>query len=448
MTDLPTGWEWTTLGEIAETSLGKMLDRGTFTGSNAVPYLRNINVQWGRFELADILTIEIPLERQSYFELRPGDLMVCEGGEIGRCAVWPGSKAYMAFQKALHRVRPYPGVDARFLRYLLEHYSHTNALVSYSTGSTIKHLPQQQLRRLPLPLPPAAEQRRIVSWLDVQLTCIEAAAASQLTAQGRILQLIKKILFDAVPIPVPSSWQMITVGEAGTVDLGRQRHPDWHTGSNMQPYLRVANVFEDRIDTDDVMRMHFPAGVFERFRLSENEILLNEGQSPEYLGRPAMYRGEPKDVAFTNSLLRFRAAPGVDHEWALLVFRRHLHAGRFRRETRITTNIAHISATRFKAVEFPAPPLEEQKRIVFQTRERLMAVARLAASLDRSAMQADALRRSVLDAAFSGRLIRQDSNDEPASMLLRRIKARTTQPITGRAQRTVKKVNPNQESMP
>lgn len=164
-------------------------------------------------------------------------------------------------------------------------------------------------------------------------------------------------------IPLPTGWRWSTVADVGRVDLGRQRHPDWHTGPNMRRYLRVANVFEDRIDTSDVMEMDF-TGVFERYRLQPGDVLLNEGQTPELLGRPAIYRGQPEDVAFTNSLLRFRAGPDVSPEWALAVFRHHMHSGRFARESRITTNIAHLSVGRFKAVEFPVPPLSEQRRIV------------------------------------------------------------------------------------
>src|SRR5690348_648944 len=106
MSDLPSGWTQTTLGEIADTSLGKMLDRGKSQGDHLVPYLRNSNVQWGRVDLDDVLTMDIPLEERGFFGLQPGDLLVCEGGEIGRCAIWAGGSEYMAFQKAIHRVRP------------------------------------------------------------------------------------------------------------------------------------------------------------------------------------------------------------------------------------------------------------------------------------------------------------------------------------------------------
>ena len=172
----------------------------------------------------------------------------------------------------------------------------------------------------------------------------------------------------------------------------------------MKPYLRVANVFEDRIDTSDVMEMHWPDDTFDRFKLEPGDVLLNEGQSPHLLGRPAIYRGVPSDVAFTNSLLRFRARDEVLPEFALLVFRRHMHAGRFALESRITTNIAHLSAQRLKPIEFPIPPSCEQLSIVNAARTRLGSVARMEDELKRARTRAVGLRRSLLAAAFSGRL--------------------------------------------
>ena len=169
---------------------------------------------------------------------------------------------------------------------------------------------------------------------------------------------------------LPAGWIVVTVGDVGEVRLGRQRSPKYHHGEKMRPYLRVANVFEDRIDTSDVMTMHFSDEEFECYRLRPGDVLLNEGQSPHLLGRPAIYRGNPPDVAFTNSLIRFRAGPAVMPEWALIVFRHHMHSKRFMRESRITTNIAHLSAGRFSSVEFPLPPLEEQKRLVGAVEEQ------------------------------------------------------------------------------
>jgi type I restriction enzyme S subunit len=177
----------------------------------------------------------------------------------------------------------------------------------------------------------------------------------------------------------------------------------------MRSYLRVANVFEDRIDFADLKEMHWPDETFERFRLLPGDVLLNEGQSPELLGRPAIYRGDPPEVAFTNTLLRFKPHEGVLSEFALLVFRRHMHAGRFVHEGRITTNIGHLSAARLKPIEFPIPPVEEQVAIVAEASERLSAIGVLDHDVAKARKHSNALRRSLLSAAFSGRLTSEDS---------------------------------------
>lgn len=163
-----------------------------------------------------------------------------------------------------------------------------------------------------------------------------------------------------------------------------------------------------------------------RFRLKDGHVLLNEGQTPELLGRPAVYRGEPPEVAYTNSLIRFRAGAGVLPEWALLVFRSHMHTRRLMRESQITTNIAHLAAGRFKTVEFPVRPVHEQQQRVCWAREQLDACGRLRKAVAQCTSNSSALRRSILAAAFAGRLVPQDPDDEPASKLLERIEDQRT----------------------
>jgi restriction endonuclease S subunit len=232
-------------------------------------------------------------------------------------------------------------------------------------------------------------------------------------------------------IDLPAGWVWTTIGEVGEVMLGRQRSPKWHTGAHMRPYLRVANVFEDRIDLSHVMEMDFPPDQFERFKLEPGDILLNEGQSPEWVGRPAMYRGELPGACFTNSLIRFRPLPGVDGRYALYLFRHHLRSRRFMREARITTNIAHLSSKRFVSVEFPLPPEAEQIRIVAALEEhlsRLEAAESAARSArGRLALLWDAALQEVFSASW--RRVELDSlNDQNRPICYGILKPKTAQP--------------------
>ncbi|MEU8313993.1 hypothetical protein [Micromonospora sp. NPDC049033] len=383
---------------------------------------------WGEFRESENKAVPPGRPVDPRFEIHPGDILVSRANTeqyVGAPVLVGSCRPKLLLSDKSLRLIPASGVDRMWLLNALASPFVRSQISTRASGQqdSMRNISQKALLGIELPIPPQAEQRQIVATLDGHLSRCRAATSFVSAAGLRLQRLKKRFLIDAVPLRANAEWRLCTVAEAGSVDLGRQRHPAWHNGPDMRPYLRVANVFEDRIDSTDVMEMDFPPPVFERFRLREGDILLNEGQSPEFLGRPAMYRGVPADVAFTNSLLRFRAAEGIDPEWALLVFRRHMHAGRFSREVRITTNIAHLSAGRFKAVEFPVPPLAEQRAIVSRTKETLAGLDRLSDSIRQVERQADSLRASLLAEAFTGQLVPQDPDDEPASELLARIRA-------------------------
>ncbi|MDY0743378.1 restriction endonuclease subunit S [Paucibacter sp. R3-3] len=160
---------------------------------------------------------------------------------------------------------------------------------------------------------------------------------------------------------LPVDWQLTRVEDAGAVLGGRQRSPS--AQGDPTPYLRVANVFAGWIDTSDVLQMPFTADERARFSLRAGDILLNEGQSLELVGRSAIYRDEPRNCCFQNTLVRFRAGPRTDPNYAQYVFESYLRRGEFSKIALQTTSIAHLGAGRFAQMPFVAPPLGEQKAI-------------------------------------------------------------------------------------
>ena len=209
------------------------------------------------------------------------------------------------------------------------------------------------------------------------------------------------------PFPLPQGWSWSLVNDVGEVRLGRQRSPKHHTGPNMRPYLRVANVFENRIDLSDIKKMNFSPEEFDVFQLRYGDILLNEGQSLELVGRPTMYRGEIDNVCFQNTLIRFRASEDVDPEFALLVFRHYFRSGQFQRIARWSTNIAHLGLKRFSSIPFPLPPLAEQRSIAHEANIRLLSLAKQHELVSSLIDRANSLRQSLLAEAFAGRLVSQ-----------------------------------------
>jgi type I restriction enzyme S subunit len=308
------------------------------------------------------------------------------------------------------------------------------SLRASSTGSAQGVISKKMLAEIPIALPPLNEQRRIATKLDTTLAAVEACR-QRLDGVAAIFRRFRQAVLAAATTGEMTRewreergksvepWKMVKTKEAGNIQLSRQRSPKYHSGPTMRPYLRVQNVFEDRIDLDDVMEMDFSGADLVKFTLHPGDILLNEGQSPQYLGRPAMYRGELPGACFTNSLIRFQAGASVAPEFALLVFRHYMHSGRYVSEGTITTNIAHLSAGRFGEVEFPLPSPGEQAEIVRRTQELFTLADQLEARLTATRKIVDRLTPALLAKAFRGELVPQDPNDEPASMLLERTRA-------------------------
>ena len=169
--EIPESWKWVRLPDVSSMCLGKMLDKQKNKGTSC-PYLRNVNVRWGDFDLSDLLEMKFEDEQDERFLIQPGDLVMCEGGEPGRCAVWNEDNS-IHFQKALHRIRFYNRLLPQLYQFLFYYYANSGVLASLFTGTTIKHLTGQALDKVIIPLPPLAEQKRIVARLEELLPLCE-----------------------------------------------------------------------------------------------------------------------------------------------------------------------------------------------------------------------------------------------------------------------------------
>ena len=179
-------WPVVSLGEIADVKLGKMLDKAKHQTGHKFPYLRNINVRWGTVDTGNVFEMHFEDDQVERFGLRAGDVLVCEGGEPGRAAVWNGHVPQMKFQKAIHRVRFNVPFEARLLVYLLESLAKSGNLERRFTSSTIKHFTREAFVQLPIPLPPLPEQRRIVAEIGKQFTRLEVGVAALRRVQANL----------------------------------------------------------------------------------------------------------------------------------------------------------------------------------------------------------------------------------------------------------------------
>lgn len=282
-------------------------------------------------------------------------------------------------------------VTPEFLPVLLHSDTFVDRAVAISVGSLSPTINWRTLAQQEFSLPPLSEQRKIADLIwsfertaRAKATALESARQAELTALAE--------LYDE------PEWPMRRVGEAGEVQLGMKREPKVHQGTDLRPYLRVANVGDDELFLDDVLEMNFAPSAFAKYALRPKDVLLNEGQSLEYVGRAAMYRGEIEDCCFQMTLLRFRAGDEVLPEFALGWFRRCQRLGAFARVAKRTTSMAHLPAGLLSAQPMPVPPLSVQQRVV----ERLEAARELRTTLAEDLAQTRSLMQRTLNVLLQG----------------------------------------------
>jgi type I restriction enzyme S subunit len=378
-----------------------MLDKAKIKGHAHVPYLRNVNVQWGRIDTDDLLTMELADDERERFAVREGDLLVCEGGEIGRCAIWHGRADYLAFQKALHRIRPSDKLDALFLRYLLEHHALSGQLAKLATGTTIAHLPQEQLRRVPVPLPPLDEQHRIVDLLEGHLSRLDAADDYLHTAQRRNAVLHDQLL-DRELAAVESA--DVPLAELLTTGLSNGKSVPTQEGGF--PVLRLTALRDGRIDLAERKSGAWTADDASRFLVERGDFLIARGNgSLRLVGRGGLVTDEPDAVAFPDTLIRARPDPTRIHpEYMAYVWNAPGVRRQIENSARTTAGIYKINQKDLTVVRVPVPSLADQQRITAAVRESRDALSQLSVEVGRAITRSSALRRSLLGAAFSGRL--------------------------------------------
>lgn len=250
-------WMKATLDEVADFCLGKMLDQKKNRGK-LLPYLANINVRWGEFSFDGLRQMRFEDGELQRFGLKYGDIVMCEGGEPGRCAIWKSQVPGMMLQKALHRIRPHKCLDYTFLYYVFLHYGQTRRFSPLFTGSTINHLPREKLALLELNIPPLPTQRKIAGILSAYDDLIEnntrRIAILEQMAQAIYREWFVEFRFpghenvklvDSALGKIPEGWevkQLSAIAEVNALSIRKGEEPD------EIHYVDIASVSTGKID--------------------------------------------------------------------------------------------------------------------------------------------------------------------------------------------------------
>ena len=211
------GWEYKKLGEVASSELGKTLNKSKDTGK-LYPYICAVNVLWDMIDLTILKHAFFEKEEIDRYSVRKGDLLVCEGGDTGRSAIWEKEEPVL-YQNALHRVRFTTEMEARFAMYCLWHLKNKGQIdQKYSKGVTIKHLVKSSLLSIELPVPPLSTQLSIVSELD-KINELIRLKKEQLKDYDNLAQSIFYEMFGD-PVVNEKGWEVKKLGEVALIKTG------------------------------------------------------------------------------------------------------------------------------------------------------------------------------------------------------------------------------------
>ena len=391
------GWKMVKLGEVCESRLGKTLNSSTDIGK-PYEYLCAVNIQWDKIDLSILKTTLFSNEEVEKFKIQKGDLLVCEGGEAGRAAIWDDEKTIL-YQNALHRIRFKNNVMLpRFCMHYLRKLKFEGIIdKNYARGATIKHLVTKSLYSIPIPLPLLEEQHRIVGILDAAFAKIDALKKNAEKNLKNAKALFQQVL--AQELKPKEGWKMVKLGEVCDICLGLTHTPKYVDKGI--PFISVKDISQGELNLNNTKR------------ISEDEFTnMPDGAKPRKgdvlfcrvgtIGKPQVLKlDEPFGIFVSVGFLRTKTN-------SLNTYLRHwmdsnLFMSQVEKNVQGST-LKNLNTGWLKNFTLPLPPLEEQHRIVATLDTLSEKCRRLEQVAQQTIRECDALKQSILRQAFSGEL--------------------------------------------
>ena len=481
---LPPGWAWAAMEEMIEFVTSGSRGWARHYAEHGALFLRIGNLGRGTvaLDLSKIQRVNPPEGAEALrTRVCAGDLLISITADLGMTAVVPEGIGEAFINQHIALTRLVGPVSRPYVAWFLASQGGQDQLIGLQRGATKLGLGLDDIRAVRLPLPPLAEQERIVAAIEGQLSRLDAAVAGlervraglkryraavlKAACVGRLVPteaelaraagrgyepadvLLARIMAErrgrsAEPAPpnasalpeLPEGWCWTTAAGVGDIQLGRQRSPRNRSAEYATKYVRAANLTWKGLDLNDVLEMDFKPHELPTYQLTVGDILLSEASgSADQVGKPAVWRGQIATCCFQNTVIRCRPR-GMPPDYLYALFLHYALNGRFAARSR-GVGIHHLGAEGLATTPVPLPPLAEQERIVAEVERRLSVVEELEATVEAGLRRAARLRQAILKRAFEGKLVPQDPNDEPASVLLERIRAERAQAAEGRANR-------------
>lgn len=405
---LPKGWAWSTIGAAVDVLDAQRIpvnrdERSKRPGT--IPYYGATGqVDWIDEPLFDEELVLLGEDGAPFLDLNKPKAYLITG------PAWVNNHA--------HVLRAVPGLTTnRFLKHYLDWFSYSG----HVTGTTRLKLTQGAMRAMPFLVPPLAEQARIVAAIEEHLSRLDAAEA---TLTG-VLERIRQVDAGMVRRALVGSWPIHPLSDF-TED---QRYgTSARTGSDGEvPVLRMGNIQNGALDMRSLKYLPADHSDFPVCLLEPGDVLFNRTNSGELVGKTAVFKGDDGPVSFASYLIRVRLSSELLPDWVALAINSP-HGRQYIDEVR-TQNVgqSNVNGTKLKAFPIPVPPIGAQRERLDELDQARVGLSRLRATAQRANAQAESLRRSILAAAFAGRLVPQNPADASADALLSRIATETSQ---------------------
>ena len=465
---LPDGWTPTTLGDSCLVIQGQSPPGTTYnTDGIGLPFLQ------GKAEFADLYPTAVKWCSAPSKIAVPGDVLISIRAPVGPtnlCAI------KSCIGRGLAAIRPSSGVPSRYILYALR--ATEDELRSRSTGTTFEAIRGDDLRSHVLPLPPLPEQHRIVAEIEKHFTRIDASVAALKRVQANLKRYRASVLKAAcegklVPTEAelarsegrdyePADYLLERIlaerrahWESQEKRRGKYKEPVvpdasalrelpegwvwatvWQLSSRIEygtstkarsvpsdiPILRMGNIQDGELSFSDLKYLEGDHPETQKTILSHGDLLFNRTNSAELVGKSAVYKDWHPKACFASYLIRVSFLSDIAPDY-VCTFINSRHGRAYIAKVRNQqVGQANVNGTKLAAMPIPLPPLTEQRRIVAEIERRLSVIQQTEATVEASLKRAGRLRQSVLKQAFSGKLVLQDPNDEPAAALLERIR--------------------------
>jgi type I restriction enzyme, S subunit len=393
------GWAVASLEEIANATLGKMLDKSKNRGIPR-PYLRNLNVRWFDFDLSDVLEMRFEDGEYERYTAKKGDLLICEGGYPGRAAIWDHDDP-IHFQKAIHRVRFHEPRRAKWFQYYLYLCDIDGTLPDHFTGTGIQHFTGEALKRFRIPLPPLAEQERIVAILDEAFAGLAIATANA----EKYIEDARELFDSRLSRQFESAGQGHARRRLGDIVtrltngyVGPTRDIYLETGV---PYLLARHVRDNRLEFDGKT---FVSDDFneknKKSKLKTGDVLLVQSG---HIGHSAVVDSEHEGHNCHAMIVMTPIPEQLSGEFLSLYFCSAQMKRKFE-EIRSGSTVPHLTCGLVRELMIALPEIDEQQRLVAELKGLEAATARLVSLASAKLSALRRLKQSILRKAFSGEL--------------------------------------------